>query len=64
MPSELESQLAMSMKANEVAWGIIANAYGGDWDHATLEWKSAAENWRDEHWYLIIAMSAGEAANA
>ncbi len=31
----------------EYAWGIIANAYGGDWDLATVQWKSAAEKWRD-----------------
>lgn len=31
----------------EFAWGIIANAYAGDWDKATPPWKSAAEDWRD-----------------
>ncbi len=28
------------------AWGLIANAYGGDWDLATPEWREAAEDWR------------------
>lgn len=39
----------------ELAWGIIANAYGGDWENATPEWKEAAERWRDEHWHPFIA---------
>lgn len=29
------------------AWGIIANAYGGDWSQATEMWREAAERWRD-----------------
>ena len=34
----------------EVAWGIIANAYGGDWDLAqNKDWKPAAEEWRDNY---------------
>jgi hypothetical protein len=37
----------------EAAWGIIANAHGGNWDEASDEWKEAAENWRDAyHRYL------------
>jgi hypothetical protein len=33
----------------ERAWGIIANASGGDWDKATAEWREAASAWRDEY---------------
>lgn len=33
----------------ETAWGIIANAYGGDWGKATPEWKAAAVRWRDKY---------------
>ena len=33
----------------QIAWGIIANASGGDWDKETLEWKAAAERWRDKY---------------
>ena len=33
----------------EMAWGLIANAHGGDWDQATPEWREAAERWRDEY---------------
>ena len=35
--------------AIEIAWGIIANAHGGDWSKATPEWRAAAERWRDQH---------------
>lgn len=35
--------------AIEVAWGIIANAHGGDWSKASPEWRQAAERWRDEY---------------
>jgi len=30
------------------AWGLIANAYGGDWEKATPDWKGAAERWREK----------------
>ena len=34
----------------ESAWGIIANAYGGDWELAqNKDWKPAAEKWRDRY---------------
>ncbi len=35
----------------EAAWGLIANAYGGDWDQAAEAsgWKQAAERWRDDY---------------
>lgn len=29
----------------EAAWGLIANAYGGDWDSAPKEWREAAKEW-------------------
>lgn len=35
----------------EEAWGLIANAYGGDWELASEAsgWKKAAERWRDKY---------------
>lgn len=35
----------------EAAWGLIANAYGGDWNKASEAsgWKVAAERWRDHY---------------
>lgn len=34
----------------ETAWGLIANAYGGDWSKAPANWSEAARRWRDEVW--------------
>ncbi len=41
----------------EVAWGIIANAHGGDWDKASPEWRSAAEAWRERYFTSLKAPS-------
>lgn len=41
--------------ALEKAWGLIANAGGGDWDSQDPAWKAAAETWRDTHWSDISA---------
>jgi S-adenosylmethionine/arginine decarboxylase-like enzyme len=39
-------------ESEELAWGLIANAYGGDWDLASEAsgWKAAAERWRDDYY--------------
>jgi len=31
------------------AWGIIANANGGNWEQADPKWRQAAERWRDRY---------------
>ena len=36
----------------ELAWGLIANAYGGNWDLAPGAWRAAAERWRDHITYV------------
>lgn len=37
----------------ETAWGIIANAGGGDWETQTEDWREAAGKWREAyHDYL------------
>ena len=33
----------------ETAWGIIANAGGGNWGIESADWKAAAEKWRDAY---------------
>lgn len=33
----------------ESAWGIIANASGGNWDLQADDWKLAAAHWRDRY---------------
>lgn len=41
-------QLAKLREELELAWGIIANAGGGDWFKESQEWQDAAAKWRDE----------------
>ena len=44
----------------ESAWGVIANAYGGDWELAqNRDWKPAAERWRDQ-WHDLMPKGKGE----
>jgi hypothetical protein len=31
-----------------LAWGLIANAGGGNWDNETPEWRKEAQRWRDD----------------
>lgn len=33
----------------EQAWGVIANAGGGDWQKETAPWRVAATRWRDRY---------------
>ncbi len=38
----------------EWAWGIIANAGGGNWELESPEWREAASRWRDAYpWNTI-----------
>ena len=37
----------------ELAWGLIANAGGGDWNKESEKWTEAANKWRDE-WHNIL----------
>ena len=48
---ELEAEVVRLREGMELAWGIIANASGGNWDEEGSQWKAAAERWRDEHWH-------------
>jgi hypothetical protein len=41
----------------QLAWGIIANAGGGNWELETEEWQKAAANWRDECWHKTLEES-------
>lgn len=36
-------------EAIEAAWGLIANASGGDWSKESPEWQEAAARWRDRY---------------
>lgn len=44
-PARLDEHRAMDLL--ETAWGIIANAGGGNWETQSAEWRTAAEGWRD-----------------
>jgi hypothetical protein len=37
----------------ELAWGLIANANGGNWDLATPDWREAAIHWRANYHFLL-----------
>lgn len=51
---KVENRTKELADAVEMAWGLIANAYGGDWDSAkSPDWKPAAERWRDSALPLI-----------
>lgn len=45
----LDSEHKRLMDIIELAWGVIANANGGNWDTATDEWKQLA--WEVEKGY-------------
>ena len=49
-------------KLAEMAWGLIANAYGGNWDLASEAsgWKVAAERWRDAYHKTLPSAAAKE----
>jgi len=42
-------QLTQLREQLEWAWGIIANAGGGDWEKESREWQEAATKWRDAY---------------
>jgi len=42
----------------EMAWGIIANAGGGNWTLETKEWQRAAARWRDDY-FAALAPAEG-----
>lgn len=54
-----EWRIRRELPGLEAAWGLIANAHGGDWSKATPEWRAAAERWRDQVWHRAIARSCG-----
>ena len=47
-------------ESEELAWGLIANAYGGDWDLASEAsgWKAAAIRWRDAYHATLPSSSS------
>jgi hypothetical protein len=43
-----------SLDLLETAWGIIANAGGGDWTRETPDWQDAAARWRDRYHATLV----------
>jgi len=58
----LRAALEAANDAVEIAWGIIANAGGGDWNKETREWREAAARWRDENLEKVSAHMKARAA--
>jgi hypothetical protein len=51
----LEAEVAVLLDGMETAWGIIANAHGGDWSKGSPHWVEVAKRWRDDHWHQALA---------
>jgi hypothetical protein len=51
---EARAEVKRLREGMEVAWGVIANAGGGDWATQSAEWAQAAARWRDEHWHTAL----------
>lgn len=65
---ETQGMTAAPVAADDLlhaAWGVIANAGGGDWEYETKEWREAAERWRDRyHEWLLNVREAEEGAES
>jgi hypothetical protein len=51
-------QLAEARDSEELAWGVIANAGGGDWKRETEEWQGATARWRDRYFARLTPPEA------
>ena len=51
--AKAEGELRELLDTIEQAWGVIANAYGGDWALATEKWQASAARFRDEYHALL-----------
>lgn len=56
--AEYQNEIERLRHGMESAWGVIANAYGGNWDLAPAIWKNAAERWKAEEWNPIVGKIA------
>lgn len=44
---EVDARVVHVEDLAELAWGLIANASGGDWTEQSRQWREAATRWRD-----------------
>lgn len=49
-----DADIAKLRAAVEEAWGVIANAGGGDWSTQKTDWQRAASRWRDNRYHPMI----------
>jgi hypothetical protein len=49
----MSEELHEARELNELAWGLIANASGGDWERESEQWRRAAARWRDR-WHKTL----------
>ncbi len=56
--SKDELQDSFQMDMLEAAWGIIADAGGGNWQTQGDDWQLAAEKWRDGYDAVLGAYTA------
>jgi hypothetical protein len=49
MMKQVVAEVDRLRQSEELAWGLIANAFEGNWGRAPLEWGAAARRWRDEY---------------
>jgi hypothetical protein len=52
-PGDRERDLGPDGDLLEAAWGLIANAGGGDWERESPQWREAAVAWR-ERWHTWL----------
>lgn len=60
--SEIERLRKEYFEMLDSAWGLIANAGGGNWDLQTEEWRQAARRWRDKYLSTPASKEEKEAA--
>lgn len=55
----LKAREALLMDVVMNAWGVIANAGGGDWTTETPTWQQVAARWRDEQFHPLVLKPSG-----
>lgn len=57
----LKGDKASLLDLAEMAWGVIANASGGNWHLERADWQEAAAKWR-ERYHAAIGVPTKESA--
>jgi hypothetical protein len=51
--AQLKAKVKHFEAALEMAWVVIANVSGGDWEKQSSDWQTAVTKWRDEQFHPI-----------